>query len=151
MTTFDPNVIPSLHLLYHHHNSDKAEDINPCYDCCLIIPVEGSGLAALAAVSALLIPKAAIPLAGIAIGVFTTQLVLKGADRYDNESFIKITKAVCKLNKKYPNLQIVLVVIVVVATVFNPIAGLITGIAAGCYNAFVLDIEGHKLLQKDNG
>lgn len=114
------------------------------------IPFEAAAFAVAGLALQFFFPSLSAPLFGISIALASTKLVLKFLDRYDNVKLLRITKEACKLNKSYPNLQLVGFIASLALSLLSQNVGFVVGIAVGAFGAVILDIENYKLMQQAN-
>ncbi len=116
--------------------------------CLIETPAEALAFAVAAAAMRVFIPCLSAPLLGISAGLLATKLVLKISSCYTSNLLISLTKEACKLNRKYPKLQLIAFIFAMSISFLSRFLGIVLGIALGSFGAVILDIENYKLLQK---
>lgn len=137
-------------------NSIEEPDTPPSssrFSCCCIldnIPVEAAGFFCLAAIARIAFQSLVAPLMGIGVGILGTKLVLKAFDSYDSRPLVHLTKEACKINKKYPKLQLISLIFALSIGFLSPPLSFIAGSILGIFGAIILDVESYKLIQEAN-
>lgn len=114
------------------------------------IPVESLGFFSAAALAHFLMKKWVAPLLGVGLGLLATRLVIKAFDRYDSRPLVNLTKEACKLNRKYPKLQLITFIFALAISFLWPFVGLAVGTLLGAFGAVILDVENYKLILQAN-
>lgn len=115
---------------------------------CDELPIGGIAFIVASVAIKIFSPPLAAPLLGAGIAVITTKLVRKGIGWYDNRILVNLTKEICKLNKKFANIQFVAVIFAIAISFLYPPLGLVAGALIGCYSAIIFDVERAKLMQQ---
>lgn len=87
---------------------------------------------------------------GIGLGILGTGLVLKAHCSYDSWNWVNLTMKACKLNKKYPNLQLISFIFALSIGVLSSTFGFAAGMVLGCFAAIILDVEHSKAILEEN-
>lgn len=114
------------------------------------IPVEGITFVVASLAIRIFSTSLTTPLLGIGISIIASRFLLKVIDLYAHRIAVDLTKEACKINRTYPNLQLIAFVSALVFSFTSQTLSFLIGVSLGGFGSIILDVERHKLMQQWN-
>ena len=135
--------LPSI----QNHDSPLWAHLKTSIRTCMDISSEALGFAVASLALRIIFPPFSLPMAGIAGGILSTRLVIKGLRPYNQLPLMNLTYEACQLRERYPKLQTIAFVFTMGMSFLSQTLALASGIAIGIYGAIVLDVDRYKTMQ----
>lgn len=132
-------------------DSDSESDYDPVTVCIYETPSEVVSLTIAGLAARYFLPILAPPLIGGAIGILLGKILVKAIDKVDRKYKTAIltnfAKQACEFSNKYPQLQIITMVVAIVFGCLSNAIGWIAGLTAGGFGGTMIEVENLRLQQ----
>lgn len=114
------------------------------------IPVEGITFAVASLAVRIFSTSLTAPLLGVGLSLIASRLLLKAIDLCNHRIVVALTKEACKLNRAYPNMQLIIFISSLAFSFTSQSLSFLMGLSLGSFGGVILDVERHKLMQQWN-